>query len=126
MITRRRRAAQGGGSARIGSLLVIKAGDAAEARLRLEADPYFAAGVWASITCEGIPRGRWRLGRRRDMEAGRRLVPHAGAAALHPAQVDPHQRRIGRGPAVTFRTLGIVLVDIEHQRGLCCGYPRPR
>jgi len=40
------------GERTIGSLLVIKAGDAAEARLRLEADPYFAAGVWASITCE--------------------------------------------------------------------------
>jgi uncharacterized protein YciI len=40
------------GERTIGSLLIIKAGDAAEARARLEADPYFAAGVWASITCE--------------------------------------------------------------------------
>lgn len=40
------------GERTIGSLLVIKADDAAEARLRFEADPYFAAGVWASITCE--------------------------------------------------------------------------
>ena len=40
------------GERTIGSLLVIKAGDAAEARSRLEADPYFAAGVWTSITCE--------------------------------------------------------------------------
>jgi uncharacterized protein YciI len=40
------------GESTIGSLLVIKAGDAAEARARLEADPYFAAGVWANISCE--------------------------------------------------------------------------
>jgi uncharacterized protein YciI len=40
------------GERTIGSLLVIKADDAAEARALLEADPYFAAGVWASITCE--------------------------------------------------------------------------
>lgn len=40
------------GERTIGSLLVIKASDAAEARARLEADPYFAAGVWAGITCE--------------------------------------------------------------------------
>jgi uncharacterized protein YciI len=40
------------GERTIGSLLVIKARDAAEARARLEADPYFAAGVWARITCE--------------------------------------------------------------------------
>lgn len=33
----------------VGSLLVIKAADPAEARTRLEADPYFAAGVWESI-----------------------------------------------------------------------------
>jgi uncharacterized protein YciI len=36
----------------VGSLLIIKASDAAEARARLEADPYFTAGVWANITCE--------------------------------------------------------------------------
>lgn len=35
-----------------GSLLVIKANDAGEARARLEADPYFSGGVWAAITCE--------------------------------------------------------------------------
>lgn len=40
------------GERTIGSLLVIKARDAAEARLRLKADPYFAAGVWANISCE--------------------------------------------------------------------------
>jgi uncharacterized protein YciI len=40
------------GERMVGSLLVIKAGDAAEARARLEADPYFAAGVWASISCD--------------------------------------------------------------------------
>lgn len=33
----------------IGSLLVIKAADEAEARARFEADPYFIAGVWQSI-----------------------------------------------------------------------------
>ena len=40
------------GERTVGSLLVIKAGDAAEARARLEADPYFVAGVWANITSE--------------------------------------------------------------------------
>lgn len=40
------------GERTVGSLLVIAARDAAEARARLEADPYFAAGVWNSITCE--------------------------------------------------------------------------
>ena len=40
------------GERTIGSLLVIKAADAAEARARLEADPYFAAGVWDSIAGE--------------------------------------------------------------------------
>jgi uncharacterized protein YciI len=40
------------GERTIGSLLVIKARDAAEAGLRLKADPYFAAGVWANISCE--------------------------------------------------------------------------
>lgn len=40
------------GERTIGSLLIIKASDAAEARALLEADPYFAAGVWAGITCE--------------------------------------------------------------------------
>jgi uncharacterized protein YciI len=42
------------GERTIGSLLVIKAGDAAEARARLEADPYFTAGVWATITCDAF------------------------------------------------------------------------
>lgn len=37
------------GGATVGSLLVIKAADEAEARARFEADPYFAAGVWQSI-----------------------------------------------------------------------------
>ncbi len=32
-----------------GSLLVVKAMDAAEARRFIEQDPYFAAGVWARI-----------------------------------------------------------------------------
>lgn len=40
------------GERTVGSLLVIKGQDMAEARARLEADPYFAAGVWARITCE--------------------------------------------------------------------------
>jgi len=40
------------GERTIGSLLVIKGRDAEEARGRLEADPYFAAGVWETITCE--------------------------------------------------------------------------
>jgi hypothetical protein len=33
----------------VGSMLVIKARDAAEAQARFEADPYFAAGVWDSV-----------------------------------------------------------------------------
>jgi uncharacterized protein YciI len=37
------------GEETIGSLLVIKAGDAAEARAKFEADPYFAAGIWQSV-----------------------------------------------------------------------------
>ncbi|MFN3865001.1 MAG: YciI family protein [Erythrobacter sp.] len=40
------------GERTVGSLLVIKARAAAEARARLEADPYFAAGIWDSITCD--------------------------------------------------------------------------
>ncbi len=32
-----------------GSLLVIRAADEAEARVKFEADPYFNAGVWQSI-----------------------------------------------------------------------------
>lgn len=40
------------GERTVGSLLIIKAGDPVEARTRLEADPYFGAGVWATITCE--------------------------------------------------------------------------
>lgn len=35
--------------ATIGSLLVIKAADVAEARAKFETDPYFTAGVWQSI-----------------------------------------------------------------------------
>jgi uncharacterized protein YciI len=38
--------------ATVGSLIVIKAKDAAEARARFEADPYFAAGVWDKITVD--------------------------------------------------------------------------
>ncbi|QUL36957.1 YciI family protein [Erythrobacter sp. JK5] len=37
------------GDETIGSLLVIKADDEAEARAKFEADPYFDAGVWQSI-----------------------------------------------------------------------------
>lgn len=33
----------------VGSLLVVKAQSAAEARAFIESDPYFAAGVWGSI-----------------------------------------------------------------------------
>lgn len=33
----------------IGSLIVLDVADASEARSLLEADPYFAAGVWARI-----------------------------------------------------------------------------
>lgn len=33
----------------VGSLLVIKAADEAEARTKLEAIPYFSVGVWQSI-----------------------------------------------------------------------------
>ena len=40
------------GERTVGSLLVIKAADAAEARARLAADPYFAAGVWESVTSD--------------------------------------------------------------------------
>ena len=36
----------------VGSLLVIKAADPAEARARLEADPYFIAGVWDRVTLD--------------------------------------------------------------------------
>ncbi len=35
--------------ATIGSLLIVKASDAAAARAMIERDPYFAAGVWSSI-----------------------------------------------------------------------------
>ncbi len=38
------------GEETIGSLLVIKATDEAEARAKFEADPYFAAGVWESVS----------------------------------------------------------------------------
>lgn len=37
------------GEETIGSLVVIKAEDEAEARTKFEADPYFAAGVWQSV-----------------------------------------------------------------------------
>ncbi len=37
------------GEQTIGSMLVIKAADEAEARAKFEADPYFHAGVWQSI-----------------------------------------------------------------------------
>lgn len=37
------------GEKTVGSLLVIKAEDEAEARETFEGDPYFAAGVWQSI-----------------------------------------------------------------------------
>lgn len=40
------------GDAVVGSLLIIKAMDEAEARERLEAIPYFAAGVWQSIRAD--------------------------------------------------------------------------
>ena len=36
----------------VGSLLIIKAKDEAEARARLEAIPYFSAGVWQSIRAD--------------------------------------------------------------------------
>ena len=37
------------GADTVGSLFVVKADDEASARAVLEADPYFAAGVWQSI-----------------------------------------------------------------------------
>lgn len=37
------------GEKTIGSLVIIKAEDEAEARAKFEMDPYFAAGVWRSI-----------------------------------------------------------------------------
>jgi hypothetical protein len=37
------------GETTVGSLLIIKAEDEAEARATFEGDPYFAAGVWHSI-----------------------------------------------------------------------------
>ncbi|ASJ91009.1 YciI family protein [Porphyrobacter sp. CACIAM 03H1] len=40
------------GDVTVGSLLVIKARDMAEARARFEADPYFAGGVWQSVEVE--------------------------------------------------------------------------
>lgn len=33
----------------IGSLLIVKATDAADARRQLEADPYYGADIWAEI-----------------------------------------------------------------------------
>lgn len=38
-----------GDGATIGSLLIVKATDAEDARRQLEADPYFAADIWADI-----------------------------------------------------------------------------
>ncbi|WP_296719904.1 YciI family protein [Erythrobacter sp.] len=40
------------GERTVGSLIVIKAKDAAEARARFEADPYFAAGVWEKVSVD--------------------------------------------------------------------------
>ena len=40
------------GDATVGSLVIIRAEDAAEARVLFESDPYFAAGVWQSIRCD--------------------------------------------------------------------------
>ncbi|MEP2735984.1 MAG: YciI family protein [Erythrobacter sp.] len=40
------------GDETVGSLLVVKAEDEKTARSILEADPYFAAGVWQSITVD--------------------------------------------------------------------------
>jgi uncharacterized protein YciI len=40
------------GDQTVGSLIVIKAKDAAEARARFEADPYFAAGVWDKVNVD--------------------------------------------------------------------------
>ena len=37
------------GEETVGSLVIIKAADEAEARTKFEADPYFLAGVWQSI-----------------------------------------------------------------------------
>lgn len=36
----------------VGSLLIVKARDMAQARRTFEADPYFIAGVWQSIRAE--------------------------------------------------------------------------
>ncbi|GMN04274.1 YciI family protein [Erythrobacter sp. MTPC3] len=38
----------------IGSMLVIKAEDDDDARAKLEADPYFTAGVWQSIRVDAF------------------------------------------------------------------------
>ena len=40
------------GEATVGSLLVLRAEDAAGARALFERDPYFEAGVWQSIRCD--------------------------------------------------------------------------
>ncbi|MEM7779387.1 MAG: YciI family protein [Pseudomonadota bacterium] len=37
------------GDETVGSLVIIKAENEAEARAKFEADPYYAAGVWQSI-----------------------------------------------------------------------------
>ncbi|WP_416906936.1 MAG: YciI family protein [Polymorphobacter sp.] len=45
----------------IGSMLVVKAGSAAEARALLESDPYFAAGIWEDVEVHafGAVAGDW-------------------------------------------------------------------
>lgn len=40
------------GEKTVGSLLIIKAEDEAEARRVFEADPYFAAGVWDEVVVD--------------------------------------------------------------------------
>ena len=40
------------GDLTVGSMLVVKAEDAAAARVFLEQDPYFAAGLWDSIVID--------------------------------------------------------------------------
>lgn len=48
-----------------GSLLVVKADSAADARRFLESDPYFAAGIWADIEVKAFSAvaGDWVGGR---------------------------------------------------------------
>lgn len=44
-----------------GSLLVVVASDLQDARALIEADPYFAAGIWSDITIDklGTSAGEW-------------------------------------------------------------------